>query len=121
MAHDIRYTQWLEIADDLKALDEFVYSQGGPFFHRKDNPFGPTGENSSNWIRAKCAQGRWYWWDKTTLAGKAEEPLRTLERVIGDSGGLHEGTENGRAMIEKIERLRARITAALTNGGTNMR
>lgn len=115
MIHDIRYAHWLEIADDLKALHEFIYSKKGPFFHRKDAPFRPTGEDNSNWIRAKCLQGRWYWWDKTTLAGKAEEPLHTLQRVIGDGGGLYEGTKNGHAMIEKIERLRARIATALTD------
>jgi hypothetical protein len=112
MKHDPRYAQWLEIADDLKALHEFVYGEGGPFVRFKDDPVRPTGTEASNWIRNKCAKGRWYWWDKTTLAGKAEEPLRSLQRVIGDSGGLYEDTEAGREMIAKIERLHVRIAAA---------
>lgn len=111
MTHDLRYTQWLEIADDLEALHEFVYGKGGPFARFKDEPARPTAAEASNWIRKKCAKGRRYWWDKTTLGGKAEEPLRSLQRVIGDSGGLYENTEAGQQMIAKIERLHARIAA----------
>jgi hypothetical protein len=109
MRNDPRYAQWLEIADELVVLHEFVYGTGGPFAHRKDSPFRLSGPEAANWIRNKCAEGRWYWWDKTTLAGKAREPLRSLDHVIGDSGGLYEETEAGREMIARIESLKARI------------
>lgn len=111
MTHDLRYKQWLEIADDLEALHAFVYGESGPFARFQDEPVRPTAAEASNWIRNKCAKGYWYWWDKTTLEGKAEEPLRTLQRVIGDSSGLYEDKEAGEEMIAKIERLHARIAA----------
>ena len=111
MKNDPRYAPWLEIADELVALHEFVYSAGGPFAHRRDSPFKSSGPEIANWIRDKCAKGRWYWWDKTTLAGKAAEPLRSFEHVIGDSCGMYEETEAGREMIAKIERLYTRIAA----------
>lgn len=113
MTNDPRYTQWLEIADDLTKLDEFVYGEPSLFAHRKNDTFRPTGIEASDWIRHKCAKGGWYWWDKTTIAGKAEEPLHTLQRVIGDNSGLYENTDIGREMIAKIERLNAKIAAAL--------
>lgn len=110
MTHNLRYTQWLEIADDLEALHEFVYGEGGPFARFKDEPVRPTAAEVSNWIRNKCTKGRW--WDKTSLEGKAQEPLRNLQHVIGDSSGLYENAEAGQEMIAKIERLHARIDAA---------
>lgn len=111
MKQDIRYMPWLEIADDLTALHEFIYGESDLFARFKDSPVRPTGIEVSNWIRNKCAKGRWYWWDKTTLAGNAQSPLRSIQRVIGDNSGLYEKTDIGREMIEKIERLRAKIAA----------
>jgi hypothetical protein len=108
--NDPRYAQWLEIADELVKLHEFVYGPNGPFCHIKgDEVYASSGPEVAKWIRSKCAEGRWYWWDKGWLAGKASEPLHSLDHVIGDSGGLYEETEAGREMIARIESLKARI------------
>jgi hypothetical protein len=109
MRHDPRYAAWLDIADELVALHEFVYGAGGPFAHSKNFPFQLSGPEAAKWIRNKCETGWWYWWDKTTIAGKAEEPLRSFQHVISDSGGLHEETEAGREMIARIKRIEERI------------
>ncbi len=115
MKHDPRYAPWLAIANDLEALHEFVYREGGSFAHFKDDPVRLTGLEAANWIRNKCAKGRWYWWDKGWLGGKAEEPLRSLQHVILDSSGLYEETEAGREMIAKIKRIEERIAAVSSN------
>ena len=120
MKNDPRYAPWLEIADELVALHQFVYGAGGPFAHRRDSPFQSSGTEAAKWIRNKCATGRWYWWDKTTIAGKAGEPLRSFQHVIGDSGGLYEETEAGREMIRRIERLQARIDAMNRSPGSGL-
>ena len=109
MKNDPRYAPWLEIADELVALHEFVYGAGGPFAHRRDLPFQLTGLDVAAWIRNKCAVGRWYWWDKTSLVGQAKDPLHSFDYVIGDGGGRYEETEAGREMIARIEILKARI------------
>ena len=109
MKNDPRYAPWLTIADELVGLHEFVYGPNGPFAHIKDSPFQLTGLDAAAWIRNKCAEGRWYWWDKTSLSGKAKDPLRSFDHVIGDGSGKYEKTEAGREMIARIEVLAARI------------
>jgi hypothetical protein len=111
MKNDPRYTPWLEIANELEALHGLIYGTGGCFEHRKDRPIQLSGLLAARWIRNKCATGWWYWWDKTTIAGKAEEPLRSLDYVIGDGGGRFEETEAGRAMIAKIKQIQMQIDA----------
>lgn len=113
MKNDPRYAPWLEVANELQALHELIYGTGGCFESRKDRPAQLTGIRAAQWIRNKCATGWWYWWDKTTIAGKAGEPLRSLNRVISEGGGfeLYETDEAGRAMIAKINHIQARINA----------
>jgi len=106
---DRRYGPWLDVANELVALHEYAYGENGPLAKYANSPLMPTGLATASWIRSKCASGRWYWWDKSTLAGKADEPLRSIERLIGDSGGLFEESERGRELIERIGRLHARI------------
>ena len=110
MKNDPRYAPWLTIADELVALHEFVYGPNGPFCHIKgDEAYASSGPEVAKWIRNRCAEGRWYWWDKTSLSGKAKDPLRSFHHVIGDSSGKYERTEAGREMIARIEVLAARI------------
>lgn len=113
MKNDPRYAPWLEIAQALEALHALIYGDGGSFASRKDDPYHLTGVEAAQWIRNKCATGWWYWWDKGWLGGKAEEPLRSLNRVISEGGGfeLYETDEAGRAMIAKINHIQARINA----------
>lgn len=111
MSRDSRYDKWLNIADELVQLHEFVYGVGGPFAHRRESPFRLSSLEAASWIRDKCARGRWYWWDQSSLAAKAMEPLRSFEHVLADGSGLHEETEAGRLMVAMIEQLKARITA----------
>jgi hypothetical protein len=107
---DPRYVVWLKIADELDALHEFIYSDLGPF--PKQSPLRPTGKEAADWLRQKCSTGRWYWWDKTTVADKAKEPLRIIMRVVGDSGGLYEETEAGQKMLAEIKSLHEQISLA---------
>lgn len=111
MKGDPRYAQWLAIADELKSLHSFLYGPGGFLAGRGDRPYRPTGPEAAHWIRRKCETGWWYWWDSGWLGGCAEGPLRSLHRVIGDSGGFYESTEAGRAVISRIESLREQISA----------
>jgi hypothetical protein len=113
ITNDSRYMLWLEIADELAALHEFAYSDAGPFASFRDDPCRPTGKEVGEWLRHKCSTGRWYWWDKTTLAGRAGEALRSIQHVIGDSGGLYEETEAGREMLDRIQSLHGRIASVL--------
>ena len=116
MSRDSRYVQWLGIADELVDLIEFVYGDGGSFAYRKNSPSGmATDLRIAEWIRDKCQKGGWYWWDKTTIAGKAEAPLRHFIRLVIEGGGRYEETVAGREMIARIERLQARINAASKN------
>lgn len=109
MMRDPRYAPWLSIADDLEALNGFVFSNTGPFSHLRDEPFGSTGLEAARWIRNKCATGRWYWWDKTTISGIARTPLQSFQHVINDSNGLYEEMESGREFIKRIQRIKERI------------
>jgi hypothetical protein len=104
-----RYEPWLAIADELKSLHVFAYSEDGRFSQFSDSPVEPTGDVVGNWIREKCANGYSYWWDKTTLAGKATQCLNSFLRVIGDANGLYEETVVGRRLIADIRRIKAEI------------
>ncbi len=115
MNRNHRYTAWLEIADELVALHEFAYGAVGPFAQRRDKPLQSTGLSAAIWIKNKCATGKWYWWDKTTLAGKALDPIRSFQHVISDSGGYYEETEAGRELIARMERIESRVAAASRN------
>ncbi|WP_218151277.1 hypothetical protein [Roseateles sp. YR242] len=109
MMHNSRYSLWLEVANELVTLHEFAYSGEGPFASFANSPCMPTGIEAADWIRKKCQTGRWYWWDKTSLAAKAHEPLHSMLRVIGDGGGRYEDSEVGKEMLARIRRLDARI------------
>lgn len=106
------YFRWLKIADELDAMHEFIYSDVGPFGHVRDSPMRPTGKEVAEWIRLKCSKGRWYWWDKTTLSGKADGALKTIKRVISDGGGIWEEKQGGLEMIKKIRYLEELIISA---------
>jgi hypothetical protein len=113
---DIRYVPWLLVADNLESLHQFVYGVNGPLPHRRElghEYIKPTGEEVARWIRLKCTNGIWYWWDKTTLAGKAEQSLRSLEKVFGDWGpGAFEDTKAGPETNARIQRVRELIAEA---------
>jgi hypothetical protein len=104
-----RYEPWLAIADELKSLHVYAYSEDGPFSHISNSPLEPTGDVVGNWIREKCANGYWYWWDKTTLAGEANQCLNSFLHVIGDANGLYEETVAGRRLIADIRRIKDEI------------
>jgi hypothetical protein len=106
---DQRYEPWLAIADELNSLHAFAYGEDGPFSHISDSPLEPTGNVVGSWMREKCANGYWYWWDKTTLAGKANECLNSFLHVIGDANGLYEETVAGRRLIADIRRNKAEV------------
>lgn len=113
MMTNSRYLPWLEVADELVTLHEFSYSDDGPFASFAHSPCMPTGSEAADWIRQKCATGRWYWWDKSSLAAKANEPLHSMLRVIGDGGGRYEETEAGKKMLARIKHLEVRIAEAV--------
>ncbi|MBH1966049.1 MAG: hypothetical protein I8H77_17015 [Comamonadaceae bacterium] len=111
MKHDPRYAWWAEIVGALAALHEVAYGEKGYLAEIKHGPYRWSGLEAAQWIRNKCALGRWYWWGETTLAGKAQEPLRSFNRVIEDSGGMYEENEPGRELIARIDHLQQRIAA----------
>lgn len=107
---DARYAQWLQIADEFEALDELTYGKAGPLSHVKDVEHrASSGIAVARWIRQKCETGRWYWWDKSTLAGKADWLLLSVNRRVDEAGGRFEATEAGRELIARLPLLKARI------------
>ncbi|MBO9649106.1 MAG: hypothetical protein J7605_11375 [Variovorax sp.] len=113
MRRDPRYAQWLAIADELESLHSFLYGPKG-YWVKARNTYHEVVDllRSAQWIRDKCATGGWYWWDKTTISARAESPLDSLNHVIGDNGrGSYESSEEGRALLARIERLEAQIAA----------
>ncbi len=110
-----KYNAWRQIAEELERLHALAYEGNGPFAHRKESPFRPTGLEASAWLKQKVQRGGWYWWDKSTLAGKAEEPLRSLERVFSDGAGRYEETIEGAAVANQIHAIRT-LVCGLTKG-----
>ena len=107
---DPRYAAWLQIASDLEVLHAFAYGEVEPLSRIADANLGPSsGPVVAQWIRRKCETGWWYWWDKGWLGGKAEEPLRSFDRLTTDANGLYEETENGRELIDRVADLKERI------------
>lgn len=109
MRRDPRYAQWLVIANELEKLHGFLYGTEGCWPEVRNTYHEVVGlSRSAQWIRHRCTFGWWYWWDKTTIAAQAEWPLRSLYRVLNE--GALEGTETGRAVIARVERLEAQIS-----------
>jgi hypothetical protein len=106
------YIPWISVAAELRSLHGFAYGSEGPLHKLENSPLRPTAVETAEWLQKKCDVGRWYWWDKTTLAMHAEEPLRSIERMIGD-GGLYEQDPQGIALIARISAIRATISKAL--------
>jgi len=105
-----RYAPWLEIADELESFDGLIHGKGGPMSHVKD--FAQRASSCTavaRWIRYKCATGRWYWWDKSLLAGKVNWLLRILYSRIAEAGGWFEKAESGRELIARLPLFEERI------------
>ena len=106
-----RYAPWLEIADELEAFDGLIYGEGGPFSHVKEdlaqNPASCTAV--AHWIRQKCEKGRWYWWDKSTMAGKTNWVVHSMYRLDAETGGRFEDTKSGRELLARLPLFEERI------------
>ena len=111
-ARNERYRPWLEIADQLARLHEFAYGESGPFHSSRDRPIRPTGLDAASWLRRKCSSGQWYWWDKASLYAKAQEPLRSMWRVVGDLPSSYMNSENHQELCEQIKQIEQAITLA---------
>lgn len=106
---DPRYASWLSIADQLEELHACAYGPRGPFSSFSNSPIRPSGKEAAEWLRQKAQAGGWYWWDRSTLRARADEPLRSLERVIGDGGGRYDDSAEGAAVVAQIKAIRQRV------------
>jgi len=106
-----QYAPWIEVADELLSLHAFAYGVEGPLEKFRASPLRPTAQEVAEWLKSKCAVGRWYWWDKSTLAMRAQEPLNALDRMLGDSAGLYERSRQGRELIARVAAVRSKLAA----------
>jgi hypothetical protein len=111
-----KYNEWLRISVELERLHAQAYEGNGPFAHRQSSPFRPTPLEAAAWLNKKIQRGGWYWWDKSTLAGRAEEPLRSLERVFSDGSGRYEESIKGAEVVRQIDAIRGLVNCLLKDG-----